>query len=107
MSDEKCCCNCLHCARWKTSRGIECHCDLDDNYLGYLEVMDIDNHCRKWEKETKWDIQAEHDKQIIEDTIDEVISKCSKEYQSFSRDYMCKIWLDDLEKLKKGVDDDK
>lgn len=56
MSEEKCCCNCLHCARWRTKNGVECHCDLSDKYLGYLDVMDEDNHCKNWEKETKWDL---------------------------------------------------
>lgn len=56
MCEEKCCCNCLHCARWRTKNGVECHCDLSDKYLGYLDVMDEDNHCKNWEKETKWDL---------------------------------------------------
>jgi len=73
MSDEKCCCNCLHCARWPTSKGIECHCDLDDKYLGYLTVMNTDNDCCKWEKETKWELQEKHDKQIYNKAIDECI----------------------------------
>lgn len=55
MKKPQLCCNCLHCARWQTSKGIECHCDLDDRYIGYLEVMDENNDCEKWERETKWD----------------------------------------------------
>ena len=70
MSETKLCCNCLHCARWKKSTGIECHCDLDDRYLGYLEVMDEDRNCKNWEKETKWDEQEEHDKQIRADAYE-------------------------------------
>lgn len=50
---EKCCCNCLHCARLRKSTGIETYCDLDDRYLGYLEVMDTDRKCKDWEKERK------------------------------------------------------
>lgn len=75
MSEEKCCCNCLHCARWSTSKGIECHCDLTDRYLGYLEVMDTDNDCCRWEKETKWDLEKEHDKQIRADAISQLVLK--------------------------------
>lgn len=71
MSETKLCCNCLHCARWRRKDGIETHCDLNDRYLGYLEVMDEDNNCKHWEKETKWDLQREHDKQIRVDAIDE------------------------------------
>ena len=75
MTDEKCCCNCLHCARWQTSKGIECHCDLTDRYLGYLEVMDTDNTCCRWEKETKWDMQKQHDKEIYNKAIDDFEDK--------------------------------
>ena len=32
--------------------------------------------------------------------IDDVISKCSKEYQVWSNDSVCKIWLSDLVELK-------
>ena len=71
MSEPKLCCNCLHCARWQTKNGIECHCDLNDKYLGYLTVMDEENDCKHWEKETKWDLQREHDKQIRANAIDE------------------------------------
>ena len=34
------------------------------------------------------------------DAIEQVINKCSKEYQVWSDDSVCKIWLSDLEKLK-------
>lgn len=71
MSKEKCCCNCLHCARWSTSRGIECHCDLTDRYLGYLEVMDTDIGCCRWEKEKKWDLEKEHDANVRANAIEE------------------------------------
>lgn len=32
--------------------------------------------------------------------IDEIIHKCSKEYQAWGDDTICKIWLSDLEQLK-------
>lgn len=73
MSEPRLCCNCLHCARWKKKDGIECHCDLNDKYLGYLTVMDEENDCKHWEKETKWDLQREHDKQVQAEAIDECI----------------------------------
>lgn len=80
MSESRLCCNCSHCARWRKKDGIECHCDLDDKYLGYLQVMDEENDCKHWEKETKWDLQREHDKQIRADVIDEfaelLIKRC-------------------------------
>lgn len=71
MSEPRLCCNCLHCARWQKKSGIECHCDLDDKYLGYLTVMDEENDCKHWEKETKWDLQKEHDVKVREDAIKE------------------------------------
>lgn len=72
MSEPKLCCNCLHCARWRTKDGIKCHCDLDDRYLGYLDVMDEEKDCKHWEKETKWDLQREHDTKIRTTAIEEV-----------------------------------
>lgn len=81
--DEKCCCNCLHCARWQTSKGVECHCDLSDRYLSYLDVMDTDNSCCRWEKETKWDMQKQHDKEVYNKAIDDfktqLLELCSGE----------------------------
>lgn len=74
MSESRLCCNCSHCARWRKKDGIECHCDLDDKYLGYLQVMDEENDCKHWKKETKWDLQREHDKQIRADAIDEAFN---------------------------------
>jgi len=78
MSEPRLCCNCLHCARWRKKDGIECHCDLNDKYLGYLTVMDEENDCKHWEKETKWDLQREHDKQIRTNAIDEYLEKIKK-----------------------------
>ena len=72
MKEPKMCCNCLHCARWKMKAGIECHCDLTDKYLGYLDVMDEDNNCKHWEKNTKWDLQKKHDSELL-DTVAEKI----------------------------------
>lgn len=71
MKEPKMCCNCLHCARWKRKNGIECHCDLTDKYLGYLDVMDEDNDCKHWEKETKWENQRKHDEEIRAKAVDE------------------------------------
>ena len=72
MSEPRLCCNCLHCARWRKKDGIECHCDLNDKYLGYLTVMDEENDCKHWEKETKWDLQREHDAKVKADAIEKI-----------------------------------
>lgn len=37
---------------------------------------------------------------IRNEVIEEIIEKCSKEYQAISNDTVCKIWLSDLEQLK-------
>ncbi len=53
MSEEngKVCCNCRHNARKKDiyNGGTICVCDIDDRYLGYIEVMT--GWCRHWAKE--------------------------------------------------------
>lgn len=43
---------------------------------------------------------AEHDARVRADAIDEVLEKCTKEYQLISQDTVCKIWLSTLEQLK-------
>ena len=72
MKEPKICCNCLHCARWKKKAGIECHCDLTDKYLGYLDVMNEDNNCKHWEKENKWDLQKKHDSELLDKVAEKI-----------------------------------
>lgn len=74
---EKLCCNCLHCARWQTSKGIECHCDLDDRYLGFITVMS-ETECERWEHETKWELDEKHDAEVRAEVIEKVKSYVSK-----------------------------
>lgn len=113
MADEKCCCNCLHCARWQTSKGIECHCDVTDRRLGYLEVMDTDNDCCRWKKETKWDEQEKHDKEIYNKAIDDFVEAIKEEcgydeeiiddcYFEIAKETLLRI----AEQLKAGVGND-
>lgn len=68
---EKLCCNCLHCARWQTSKGIECHCDLDDRYLGFITVMS-ETECERWEHETKWELAEKHDAEVRAGIVKEI-----------------------------------
>lgn len=98
--DEKCCCNCLHCARWSTSKGIECHCDLTDRYLSYLDVMDTDNDCSRWEKDTKWDLEKEHDKQIRADAIDEYSDKLFKVIEMSTINCKLDMTIEDLRNIE-------
>ena len=112
MEKERLCCNCLHCARWKKSTGIECHCDLDDKYLGYLQVMDEDNNCENWEKETKWDLQEEHDAKVRETAIEEFISEIdldkpmhfTKEQAAWIKKYVILKKHDAIDELVKEFD---
>ena len=51
----KVCCNCRHCIRVEKERhNIECHCDIDNRYLGYLTVMT--HWCRRWARDKKWEV---------------------------------------------------
>ena len=90
MKEPKMCCNCLHCARWKKKAGIECHCDLTDKYLGYLDVMDEDNNCKHWEKNTKWDLQKKHDSELLDkvaDRIDKSLTDDDSIYKEISSEW--------------------
>lgn len=47
---EKVCCNCRHNIRKKDKDGrIECECDIDNSYIGYVQCMNY--KCRHWAKE--------------------------------------------------------
>lgn len=107
MSEPKLCCNCIHCARWQTKDGIKCHCDLDDRYLGYLQVMDEENDCKNWEKETKWDLQREHDKQIREVTIEKckqiLLDAMARDGKTKCHEYM--VAVNEMEQLKENTNE--
>ena len=46
----KVCCNCRHCKRvYNKLTNVECRCELDNCYLGYLTVMS--HCCRHWARE--------------------------------------------------------
>lgn len=47
----KVCCNCRHNIRQSKENHIECHCDIDNHYIGYVECMT--GWCRHWAKERK------------------------------------------------------
>jgi len=51
MSEEngKVCCNCRHNIRTGEITNIECHCDLDNHYIGYIACMT--HCCRHWSRE--------------------------------------------------------
>lgn len=48
--NEKVCCNCRHNIRKKDKDGrIECECDIDNSYIGYVQCME--SRCKHWAKE--------------------------------------------------------
>jgi len=51
MSEEngKVCCNCRHNIRTGTGEDVECYCEVDDHYIGYVACMTY--WCRRWAKE--------------------------------------------------------
>ena len=49
--NEKICCNCRHNIRTDKKEFIECHCDIDNHYIGYIACME--HWCRHWARENK------------------------------------------------------
>lgn len=51
MSEEngKVCCNCRHNKRMAMGTYVDCHCDIDGHYIGYVACMT--GWCRHWSKE--------------------------------------------------------
>ena len=50
---ERVCCNCRHNIRTDGGVNIECHCDIDGHYIGYLECFE--HWCRRWAKDHTFD----------------------------------------------------
>ena len=48
VENGKVCCNCRHNIRTHKETHIECHCDLDNHYIGYVACMSY--WCRHWSK---------------------------------------------------------
>lgn len=58
-NEEKVCCSCSHnirCPYRGDLTNIQCFCELDNHYIGYVECMTM--RCRHWTKEK----EAKHDK---------------------------------------------
>jgi hypothetical protein len=51
VENGKVCCNCRHNIRTGEVPEIECHCDIDGSYIGYVRCME--GWCRHWSKENK------------------------------------------------------
>lgn len=46
---DRVCCNCRHNKRTPKKTYIDCNCDIDGHYIGYIQCFD--NWCRHWAKE--------------------------------------------------------
>ena len=55
MADRKrCCCNCGRNIRREVApHGIECYCEIDGHYIGYIECFE--GWCRRWKKSHTFD----------------------------------------------------
>lgn len=49
VENGKVCCNCRHNIRTGELSNIQCHCEIDGNYIGYVTCMTY--WCRHWSKE--------------------------------------------------------
>lgn len=56
---ERLCVNCRRNIRIKNKSGIECRCEVDGHYIGY--VATFTERCRKWAKEEKEEKEDETD----------------------------------------------
>jgi len=46
---EPCCCSCEHNIRSNTGNGdVECNCDIDGHYIGYVECFE--DCCTNWKE---------------------------------------------------------
>lgn len=58
----KVCCNCRRNIRINKGTYIECQCDVDKHYIGYIECME--GWCRHWAKEHKWESEVTEDAKL-------------------------------------------
>ena len=45
---EKVCCNCRHNIRKGEITNIECYCEIDNHYIGYVSCFT--DKCKRWQK---------------------------------------------------------
>lgn len=53
---DRICCNCRHNERRPRKTYIECYCNIDGHYIGYVQCFD--NWCRHWAKDS-WQEKGE------------------------------------------------
>jgi len=49
VENNKVCCNCRHNIRTGEIVNIQCHCEIDGSYIGYVQCME--HWCRHWSKD--------------------------------------------------------
>lgn len=59
---DRVCCNCRHNKRMPKGTNIQCRCDIDGHYIGYVECFDC--WCRHWAKDP-WQEEGENDEHNI------------------------------------------
>lgn len=47
----RCCCNCRHNMRCDQPEGIQCFCEIDGHWMGYIETMT--GWCKRWASDEK------------------------------------------------------
>lgn len=50
---ERKCVNCRHNKRIPRKTYVECRCEIDDHYIGYVECFE--HWCKRWAKDNKYD----------------------------------------------------
>lgn len=59
---DRVCCNCRHNKRTSKKTYVDCNCDIDGHYIGY--VQGFDSWCRHWAKDP-WQEEGENDEHNI------------------------------------------
>lgn len=53
-----CCCNCRRNIRKEENGTVECYCEIDGHYIGYIECFE--DWCDRWAIERKWEKEADN-----------------------------------------------
>lgn len=79
----KVCCNCKHNIRTGEAPDIECHCELDGSFIGYVQCMDY--RCEHWEGE---EIMSNFEIHFVNGAILKVDSTCDVGFHEITGQYV-------------------